>query len=181
MKLTEQEISHKPPDRHLIGVGGIVTRNSAVLLIKPTYGPAKGLWMIPGGFVDTGETLESAIKREVLEETGVEIYPRDIISVRMMTRQRQFKTEPEEINDLYIVLRCDHLKGEPQPFSAEVSETIFLPLEEAQTDRLITGYTRQLLSFASKDLQGFVPLPSADPKRLVKLGISKYSHYAPKD
>lgn len=181
MKLDDQEIPHKPPDRHLIGVGGIIMRNSAVLLIKPTYGPAKGLWMIPGGFIDTGETFENAIKREVLEETGVEIYPRDIISVRMMTRQRQFKNEPEEINDLYVVLRCNHLKGDPQPCSAEVSETIFLPLEDVQADRSITGYTRQLLSFASKDLQGFVPLPPADPKRLAKMGISKYAHYAPKD
>ncbi|MFX0115443.1 MAG: NUDIX domain-containing protein [Candidatus Hodarchaeota archaeon] len=181
MKQSEYEFSHKPPDQHLIGVGGIVLRGSSVLLIKPTYGPAKGLWMIPGGFVDTCETFDEAIKREVLEETGVEINPRDIISVRMMTRSRQFENEPEEINDLYVVLRCDHVKGEPQPSSAEVSDTAFLPLKNAQTDRSVTGFTRQLLSFASKEFQGFVALPPADPKRLARLQISKYAIYAPED
>jgi 8-oxo-dGTP diphosphatase len=181
MKQYDIEIPHKPPDRHLIGVGGIVLRESSVLLVKPTYGPAKGLWMIPGGFVDTSETFDEAIRREVLEETGVEIKPRDIISVRMMTRNRQFENEPEEINDLYVVLRCDHMKGEPQPSSAEVSDTAFLPLENAQVDRSVTGFTRQLLSFASKKFQGFIALPPADPKRLARLKILKYAIYAPEE
>ncbi|MHA2370829.1 MAG: NUDIX domain-containing protein [Candidatus Hodarchaeales archaeon] len=181
MTQSNSEIPHKPPDRHLIGVGGIVLRDAEVLLIKPNYGPAKGLWMIPGGFVDTGETFEDAIKREILEETGLEIRPLDIVSVRMMTRQRQFENEPDQINDLYVVLRCEYLKGDPKPCSTEIEDVTFLPLVKAQTDRAITGYTRQLLSFASASYRGFVALPPADPERLARLKISKYVLYAPED
>jgi ADP-ribose pyrophosphatase YjhB (NUDIX family) len=181
MNSSDQESAHKTPDRHLIGVGGIVLRDTEVLLIKPNYGPAKGLWMIPGGFVDTGETFEDAIKREVLEETGLEIRPLDMVSVRMMTRQRQFENEPDKINDLYVVLRCEYLKGDPKPSSTEIEDVTFLPLVKAQTDRTITGYTRQLLSFASASFRGFVAMPPADPERLARLKISKYALYAPKD
>lgn len=35
--------------------------------------PLKGYWSIPGGLLETGETLETAVKREVLEETGLRV------------------------------------------------------------------------------------------------------------
>ncbi len=44
-----------------------------VLLIKRKYEPFKGQWAIPGGFVKEKESLESAVERELLEETGVKI------------------------------------------------------------------------------------------------------------
>ena len=46
---------------------------SRVLLIKRGHAPLKGQWSLPGGGVETGETLEQAIAREVLEETGLTI------------------------------------------------------------------------------------------------------------
>lgn len=44
-----------------------------ILLIKRKYEPFKGRWAIPGGFVKNDESLESAVERELLEETGVKI------------------------------------------------------------------------------------------------------------
>ncbi len=46
-----------------------------VLLIKRAHPPCEGMWAIPGGFVDVGESLEKAALRELEEETGVrEVY-----------------------------------------------------------------------------------------------------------
>jgi 8-oxo-dGTP diphosphatase len=45
----------------------------SVLLIKRKYSPHKGEWAIPGGFVKNAESLEYAVERELMEETGVKI------------------------------------------------------------------------------------------------------------
>ena len=47
--------------------------NDSAILIKRKNPPYKGSWALPGGFVEYGETVESAVLREVKEETGLEI------------------------------------------------------------------------------------------------------------
>ena len=61
------------PDRPVVGVGAVVLDGAQVLLIKRGHAPLKGQWSLPGGGVEIGETLEQAIAREVLEETGLTI------------------------------------------------------------------------------------------------------------
>ena len=53
----------------------------AVLLIQRGQEPLKGVWTLPGGAVELGETLEQAVRREVLEETGLEVEPLRVIEV----------------------------------------------------------------------------------------------------
>jgi 8-oxo-dGTP diphosphatase len=57
----------------VIGVGAVVLDGDHVLLIKRGHAPLKGQWSLPGGGVEVGETLEQAIAREVLEETGLTV------------------------------------------------------------------------------------------------------------
>lgn len=55
-----------------IGVGAVLLdRQDRVLLIKRGTAPAIGLWSIPGGRLEPGESLADAGRREVLEETGI--------------------------------------------------------------------------------------------------------------
>lgn len=51
----------------------IVDEDGRVLLIRRGHEPARGLWSIPGGSVEPGESLESALEREILEETGLHV------------------------------------------------------------------------------------------------------------
>lgn len=67
----------KFPDRPVAGVGAVIVDQGCVLLVKRGHAPLKGEWSLPGGAVELGETLEAAVAREVLEETGliVEVGP----------------------------------------------------------------------------------------------------------
>lgn len=58
----------------VLGVAAVIWNDAqAVLLIRRTKEPRKGQWSLPGGKVEFGESLEDAVRREVREETGLEI------------------------------------------------------------------------------------------------------------
>lgn len=61
------------PDRPRVGVGAIVIREGRVLLVQRGIEPSRGLWAIPGGSLELGETIQEGAEREILEETGVVI------------------------------------------------------------------------------------------------------------
>lgn len=61
------------PSQPLIGVGAIIMNRNKMLIVKRANEPAKGLWSVPGGVVELGEQLHEALKREVKEETGLEV------------------------------------------------------------------------------------------------------------
>lgn len=66
-----------------LGVGTIVTNTKGEwLVVKKTYGGLKGVWSIPAGFVDAGETLDTAAKREVKEETGIDCQVEGVYGIR---------------------------------------------------------------------------------------------------
>ena len=69
------------PARPVVGVGGVVVRDGRVLLIRRGKEPLYGRWVIPGGTVELGETLEEALVREMEEETGLLVEPLEVLTV----------------------------------------------------------------------------------------------------
>jgi ADP-ribose pyrophosphatase YjhB (NUDIX family) len=61
------------PAAPLVGVGALVVSGQRVLLIERGRPPGLGKWSIPGGLVDLGEPVETAVRREVAEECGIEV------------------------------------------------------------------------------------------------------------
>lgn len=62
-------------------VDAIIQNSTSILLVKRSKDPFKNQFALPGGFVNEGETIEEAIKREVYEETSLEVHPIDILGV----------------------------------------------------------------------------------------------------
>jgi 8-oxo-dGTP diphosphatase len=63
------------PDRPFLAVSAAIIRDGHVLLVQRARSPAAGLFTLPGGVVESGETLEQAVIREVQEETALTIEP----------------------------------------------------------------------------------------------------------
>lgn len=61
------------PAHPVVGVGAVVVRGNKALIIKRGHEPRKGEWSLPGGIVELGESLVDAVKREVREETGLDV------------------------------------------------------------------------------------------------------------
>ncbi len=66
-------MSREYPDRPVVGVGAVIVRDGTALIVKRAHEPRKGEWSLPGGHLDLGESLEDAVRREVKEETGLDV------------------------------------------------------------------------------------------------------------
>ena len=66
-------IDRRYPTRPIVGVGAVVMDSDMVLMIKRGKPPRQGSWSLPGGAQELGETIREAARREVREETGLQI------------------------------------------------------------------------------------------------------------
>lgn len=86
--------SRRYPSRPFLGVGALIFKDAKLLLVERGHEPLKGYWSLPGGIVEAGEKLEEGIRREVLEETGLEVEPVSIFEIfERITPDAEGKTE----------------------------------------------------------------------------------------
>ena len=81
-------------------VGGVCLRDGKVLLARHTYGAGKGMFIIPGGYVDFGETPEETLVREYQEETGITVKAGKLLGMRF------------SVKDWYAVFEAIYIEGE---------------------------------------------------------------------
>lgn len=130
-----------------LGVGGVLWHNDKVLLVQRAHNPGKGMWTIPGGYVDQGESIGEAIIREIQEETGINAKPLSIIALR---------DRPDERHDTYIIFLMEFLGGALQAQPKEVSNLGFFTLEECHS-LPIAALTLGALKASHSVSQGLVP------------------------
>ena len=68
-------------DLPVVGVGVAVVNDGQLLLVQRGRDPGKGLWAVPGGRVEFGEPMREAARREVAEETGLDVRVGDVVWV----------------------------------------------------------------------------------------------------
>jgi ADP-ribose pyrophosphatase len=69
------------PERPIVAVGAAVCCQGRVLIVQRGKAPSKGVWTVPGGAVDIGETMRQAAAREVHEECGIEIEVGEVVGI----------------------------------------------------------------------------------------------------
>jgi 8-oxo-dGTP diphosphatase len=92
-----------------VGVGGVVLHEGRVLLIKRGKEPLRGRWVVPGGTVELGESLEKALVREMKEETDLAIAPLEVLTVF-----DRIQRDEREISYHYVIVDylCRYESGE---------------------------------------------------------------------
>ena len=115
------------------GVGGIVLRNNEILLVRHTYGTAKGQLLIPGGYVQNDELPEAAVVREVFEETGVTATIKNFIGIRFQKK------------NWYAMFLLDYVSGEPKSDGDENDFVGFIPLAKAAQHEDMTKLSRLIV------------------------------------
>jgi 8-oxo-dGTP diphosphatase len=69
------------PPSPIVAVGAVILREDQVVLVRRGRAPRLHEWSIPGGKVEWGETIDAALRREIREETALEISPLGLIEV----------------------------------------------------------------------------------------------------
>jgi len=86
--------SRRYPSRPYLAVSAAIVRDGKILLVRRARKPALNLYTLPGGGVETGETLHEAVMREVREETGLIVEPVALAGEReVITRDPQGRVE----------------------------------------------------------------------------------------
>ena len=99
------------PDRPILAVSAAIIRDGRVFIARRARGPALGVWTMPGGVVEAGETLTGALVREILEETSMTIEP-----VALAGHREVFVRDAEQRIERHFVILCfasRWLSGEP--------------------------------------------------------------------
>ena len=125
-------------------VTAVVIKENKVLLARHTYGGGKGMFIVPGGYVNSGETPQQALIREYMEETRIEIKPTNIIGIRF------------NMHDWYIAFRAEYVSGEATSDNDENSEVLWMDIETVLSRDDVPELTKILIQSAISKENGLM-------------------------
>ena len=118
------------PERPFLAASAAIVRDGKVLVVRRARAPADGVFSLPGGVVETGETLHEAVKREVREETGLTIEPVALAGFReAIVRDRDNRVERHFV---ILPFAARWIAGEPV-LNEELSEWRWVNQDELAT------------------------------------------------
>lgn len=108
----------------------MIIHHHRILLSVRGKPPSEGLWGLPGGVVEVGETVEEALVREVLEETGVTVRPLKQVAVLDSIN----RDEDGRVKYHYILFEflCEYVSGEIRPGS-DALDARWVPLGDLES------------------------------------------------
>lgn len=114
---------------HIIAAAGIVINDNDEILMVKTH---RGGWVFPGGQVEVGENVIDAVKREVMEETGIDIEVGEVFCISSNTCTYPGYNGVKEVpTKIMLDFICRAKGGIPRP-SDENSESAFFSIGKAQ-------------------------------------------------
>jgi ADP-ribose pyrophosphatase YjhB (NUDIX family) len=128
-----------------------------VLLVRRGKPPLYGRWVVPGGTVELGESLEQALVREVREETGLEVRPR-----AFLTAFDRIVRDDGEVRHHYVILDylCERVSGDVAAAS-DALDACFVAPEELERYELPPKALEVVLDGLRRS---GVPVPSPLPR-----------------
>lgn len=126
--------SREYPERPVMGVGGVIVDRGRTVLIRRGTEPLLGQWSIPGGSVEIGETLEEAVRRELREETGLDVRVLELIELfdRIYLENGAASAQDKKKPRYHYVIAdylCELVGGEPRAGS-DVTDLAFAREDE---------------------------------------------------
>jgi len=124
-----------------VAVGAVVLRDGKILLIKRRYPPSPNLWSIPGGHIEAGEPVLTALFRELEEETSLKASKASLLAITEYIRLRK----DYSVKYHYVILDYLITDAEGEPVANEESLGIgFFKFEDALKLEL-TDTTKELI------------------------------------
>jgi ADP-ribose pyrophosphatase YjhB (NUDIX family) len=119
-----------------VGVTGAVVHDGKVLFVQRNYDPGKGTWTLPGGFAEHTETLDEAVRRELREETGLEVSVQGVVGVRTRYTERH--------GAVLVIFRCAIMSGSATADGHEISAAEFLDANQIRTLEPVFPLSREV-------------------------------------
>ena len=120
------------PEGPVVGVGVVIVDGPRALLVQRASPPDRGRWAVPGGVVELGETLAEAARREVREETGLDVQIGPYINLYDLIQQDDLG----RVRFHYVLVHhlARYRGGQPQPSSDALAVGWFSAQEIAELD-----------------------------------------------